>query len=281
MPELPEVESIIRGLQNTLSNLTVTNVTVLKGKIVSSKSNIRNIDDNMIYEFKKLLINSKFQSIKRVSKQLLIETDKSAIVVHLKMTGQLIHTTDETKINKHTCLFLELDDGSYLLYNDIRQFGYVLAFQNLDEASEIIDEYGFDPQYNIINQEEVYTKFSKSKLPLKQILLNQKVICGLGNIYADEVAFDSGILPSRIVNTVTKPEVKKLVNSITRIINHSIEEGGSSISDYILSDGSKGGYVKFHKVYGRKNKPCIICNSKLQTSVIASRTTVYCLKCQK
>jgi formamidopyrimidine-DNA glycosylase len=281
MPELPEVESIRKGLNHTLKGLTVVNSTVLKGKIVSSNSNIRIVDDYKIKEFNQLLLKSQFISVSRKSKQLIIKTDKCDLVIHLKMTGQLIHTFDETRINKHTCVILELSDNSYLIYNDVRQFGYVLACKNYSDTAKLLDTYGYDPQTDTIDNNVVYDKFQKSKSPIKQVLLNQKVICGLGNIYCDEVLFDSQLSPSRLVNTLTYPDVDRLIVSTYKIINHAIAEGGSSISDYMLSDGSKGGYAKFHKVYGRKNRECVNCNANLFTTVLGGRTTVFCGKCQK
>jgi formamidopyrimidine-DNA glycosylase len=284
MPELPEVESIKKSLTNQILNSTILSVEIIRPKIVSSSSNIRTADVLKTNQFITQLLERKIVSIQRKVKNLVITLDNnSIIIVHLKMTGQLLFSSviDSHHINKHTAVIFKLDNGT-LVYNDIRQFGYVLYFDGINDAianGHLISK-AIDPYYDKINAKEVFEKFKLIKKPLKSVFFDQKVICGLGNIYADEVCFDAKVNPIRLTNSLTNTEVNKICDSITKIIHKSIEVGGSSISDYVLSDGSRGGYVEFHKVYGRKGLDCIECGTTLTRIIHVGRSTVFCNDCQ-
>ena len=280
MPELPEVESIKKGLQATIINRVITHVTINKPKIVSSSSNIRVINENKVEEFRSQTINSKILDIKRVAKNLIIELSTGILIIHLKMTGQVVYGLEFA--NKHTCIDFILDDGKHLLYNDIRQFGYVLYFKSYEEAMSkgYLEGYGQDPYTTKLYPRVIHARLSKIKKPIKSVFFDQKVICGLGNIYADEVAFASKILPTKIANQLNYQEVELLTQSITSIIHDAVSKGGSSISDYVLADGSRGSYANYHRVYGRKNQECVNCKTLLSHTKINGRMTVYCHICQ-
>ena len=280
MPELPEVESIKKGLQSSIINKVITHVTIVKPKIVSSSSNIRIINENKVEEFKNKTINAKIIDIKRVAKNLIVELSTGILIIHLKMTGQVVYGSSFA--NKHTCIDFILDDGNHLLYNDIRQFGYVLFFKSYEEAMSkgYLEGYGQDPYTTKLYPRIIHAKLSKIKKPIKSVFFDQKVICGLGNIYADEVAFASRILPTKIANQLNYHEVELLTQSITSIIHDAVSKGGSSISDYVLADGSRGSYANYHQVYGRKNQECVICKTPLSHTKVNGRMTVYCHICQ-
>jgi formamidopyrimidine-DNA glycosylase len=280
MPELPEVESIKKGLQNTIINKVITHVTIFKPKIVSSSSNIRIVNPTKVDEFQTHTINSTILNVSRVAKNLIIELSSGILIIHLKMTGQVIY--GDLLPNKHTCIDFILNDGKHLLYNDIRQFGYVLYFKSYQEAMSqgYLQGYGQDPYTQKLFPKIIHARLSKIKKPIKSVFFDQKVVCGLGNIYSDEVAFDAGILPTKIANELTSREVEILTNSITKIIHDAVSKGGSSISDYVLADGSRGTYASYHKVYGRKNQYCIKCNNLLSHTKVNARMTVFCSICQ-
>lgn len=278
MPELPEVENIRRGLSESIVGTTVLNVTIYNPKTIYSKSNIRKVDMVRVQDFIDNTIGQKILQVSRNSKQLIIKCENNSLIIHLKMTGQLVVTDEISKVNKHTCIVFDLG-GHYLMFNDVRKFGYVLNYLN-DDVESVLDIYGLDPQNDEFKFNEIYSKFRLSKKTLKGMFLDQKIICGVGNIYSDEICFDSSILPTIYINALKPAQIKKIIESTLKIINHSISVGGSSISDYVLADGTRGGYAEFHKVYGRKNKECFKCKTILTGIVLGGRATVFCSKCQ-
>jgi formamidopyrimidine-DNA glycosylase len=280
MPELPEVESIKKGLQATIINRVIKHTTIFKPKIVSSSSNIRTINELKVDEFQVNTIGATILNVSRVAKNLIIELSTGILIIHLKMTGQVVYGNNLA--NKHTCIDFILDDDAHLLYNDIRQFGYVLYFPSYEVAMSqgYLQGYGQDPYTQKLFPKVIHARLSKIKKPIKSVFFDQKVICGLGNIYADEVAFDSGILPTRIASELSAKEVEVLTSSITRIIHDAVSKGGSSISNYVLADGTRGTYANYHKVYGRKNQVCVKCLNLLSNTKVNARMTVFCSICQ-
>jgi formamidopyrimidine-DNA glycosylase len=282
MPELPEVESIRLALINKITNKYITKVLVNKPKIVSSSSNIREVNINKVEEFIDRIVNTKIINVKRVAKNLILELSTGIIIIHLKMTGQVLFG-DNSIINKHTCIEFHLEDNNLFVYNDVRQFGYCLFFENYDQAYSkgYLLGYGIDPYLqDLFDNESIFQQLSKTKKSIKSVFFDQKIICGIGNIYADEISFASHILPNRYANTLSNREVNELCTNANRIIRLAVSYGGSSVSDYRLPDGSKGNYANLHKVYGRKGKDCIECENQLCITKVNGRTTIYCQNCQ-
>jgi formamidopyrimidine-DNA glycosylase len=300
MPELPEVESLRRSLEKVIIGSQIVRVTVKHPKIVSSSGTTRVPNLAKVVEFETDLVGQKIIRLTRRAKNIIIELDSgNCLLVHLKMTGQLVfepldnslqkvlggHPIEESESslpNKHTYIIWELDNGA-LFYNDVRQFGYVLFYSSYQA---ILDDghfgtFGLEPMDEQFTADFLAQKLKDKKTPIKTLFLAQSVVVGLGNIYCDEVCFEAGILPTRMCNTLTKKETKKLYESIKKIIPKAIGEGGSSIANYLLGDGSRGNYARYHNVYGRKGKKCFECNSVLMSTVLAGRTTVYCEICQK
>lgn len=309
MPELPEVESLRMGLSKVLIGKEIKDVKVLMGKLVSGSGTKRFADQNKIKEFQKKLKGKKISSVKRIAKNIIIEMQSGEIVlVHLKMTGQLVFSTSavgreseegtkdsmvagghpitdsytKTLPHKHTHIIFELDNGT-LYYNDVRQFGYVLYFKNMQEAlkQKQFDKIGLEPFDKNFSLKYFKEKISKKNKNIKSVLLEQDVVVGCGNIYADEICFASKVLPSRNCKTLTDTEINLIYKNIPKILSLAIAHGGSSISDYLLADGSRGNYARLHKVYGKSGLPCYVCKNILEKETIATRTTVYCKNCQK
>lgn len=298
MPELPEVESLRRSLKPYIVGKTIHKIIVHKPKLVSGSGTVRQPLEHKKQEFETKPIGAKITDITRVAKNLIIHLNNGQIIlVHLKMTGQLVYQDDKNnKVlgghpievselvlpNQHSHIIFDLDQGS-LYYNDVRMFGYVLLYPNLDTIYQQghFDKIGLDPFDTSFTEEYLYKHLKTKKSKLKTVLLDQSIVTGLGNIYADEVCFRSGILPTRIANTLTKKETHKLYQAITEIIPKAVEMGGSSIANYIMADGSRGTYAREHKVYGKSGKPCVSCKKALQKTIINSRTTVFCKFCQK
>ena len=184
--------------------------------------------------------------------------------------------------SKHTHIIFELTDG-WLFYNDIRQFGYMRYYPagSLDQETHFA-KLGVEPLSKDFQLDDFTKKLQKLKSGvLKKVLLDQKIVVGLGNIYCDEVCFASGILPTRTVNTLTDLEIRKLFTEIKRIIPLAVKHGGSSIANYLLADGKRGNYADFHLVYAKYNQPCVVCGNILSKTKIGGRTTTFCHICQR
>jgi formamidopyrimidine-DNA glycosylase len=298
MPELPEVESLRVSLKPYIIGQSIESVIVHKPKLVSSSGTVRQPLPHKKEEFEKELKGKTITDITRIAKNLLIHLDSGQILlVHLKMTGQLVYQEkgenkalgghpielSETKLpNQHSHIIFELNKGM-LFYNDIRMFGYILLYpdeQSIHRSGHF-DEIGIDPLDEAFTFEYLYQHIHSRKSKLKSLLLGQSIVTGLGNIYADEVCFRAGILPSRLASSLSKKEVKNLYDAIQDVIPIAVSMGGSSVANYIMADGSRGTYAREHKVYGKAGKPCQICGNILQKTIINTRTTVFCQFCQK
>ncbi len=280
MPELPEVESLRLGLEKVLLEQKILAVRILNSKIVSSNGTKRVFSKIKEKEFIENLENKKIISMERRAKNIIFNFDTDEIlIVHLKMTGQLLYGSEQ---NKHTQIIFELERG-VLHYNDVRKFGYVLYYKNLAEAIKFghFKNIGAEPFEKSFTLDYFRENILKKSKKIKTVLLEQSVVVGCGNIYADEVCFASKVLPDRNSKTLNEVEVKSLYQNIKSILKAAIKSGGSSISDYLLPDGSKGGYATSHKVYGKAGTPCSICGNILEKSIVSGRATVYCHTCQK
>ena len=299
MPELPEVESLRLGLKNKIIKSTILNIEILKPKLVSGNGTLRKIDTTKAKEFKKELTGQKILNIKRIAKNLIIELENNKIiVVHLKMTGQLVFIDNKKQRilgghpiiksyasdlpNKHTAIIFKLNSGN-LFYNDVRMFGYVLYFKDFIEAKKygLFKNIGLDPFDKNFTLDYFKTEIKKINRNLKSILLDQKIVTGCGNIYTDEVCFASKVLPDRSCKSLKDKEIESIYKNIKSILKSAIEYGGSSVSDYLLADGSRGNFARFHKVYGKGGEKCKICKNILERKIISGRSTIICKNCQK
>ena len=295
MPELPEVESLRRSLEPYIVGQVIKSVQVFKSKLVSDKGTKRTENLAKVQNFITGLTGQKILSLTRVSKNIIITMESGAIMlVHLKMTGQLVyqpkvgdtvfggHPIESLELpSKHSHIIFELDDG-VLYFNDTRMFGYVLYYPDYGTMQLDHDwsKLGQDPAQGSFDAKQFVEDFGKLSGIVKKNFLDGRGVVGLGNIYADEVCFDAGITPMRTNKSLTQLELKKIVKSINKIIPLAIEQGGSSIANYLLADGSRGNYAHYHKVYNRGGKPCLVCQRDLKSIKLAGRTTVFCLKCQ-
>ena len=304
MPELPEVESLRRGLVPFTVGEKITKVEVLMPKLVSAKGTTRQPSESKTRVFIDGLTGKTIIDIDRRAKNIIFKLDDDSILlVHLKMTGQLvfkghkpssseestiwgghpIQETDDNKLpNKHTYVIFTLQNGT-LYYNDVRQFGYLLYYPNQAEfeAEDHFKDLGLEPFSDEFTFDNFRTELKKRTGQLKKVFLDQKVVVGLGNIYADEVCFEAKVLPMRTIKSLKDSEIQALYNAILRILPLAVKLGGSSVANYLLADGSRGNYAREHKVYGRAGKECQVCGTTLEKVQFAGRTTVYCPVCQK
>lgn len=294
MPELPEVESLRLSLIPFLLGKSITQIQVNNPKLISGKGTRRQPSLEKS-QFIQNLTGEVFHKLERRGKNLIFTFQSGKILlIHLKMTGQLIfqdqkniisggHPLKYTELpNSHTHLIFTLNKG-ILYYNDLRQFGYILYHHTLADFNsqnhfQNLGPEPFSPEFTL---KYFQKSLNKTSSKIKTTLLSQKIISGLGNIYADEVCYKANIHPSRSSASLTQNEIKKLYSAIKNILTKAITKGGTSISDYLHADGSKGNYARYLQVYGRKGQNCQICQETLKSFKLNGRTTVYCPHCQK
>jgi len=269
MPELPEVETIANGLNKRVAGDRIDSVWV-GSKPEPLKSSAAEISST--------LEGAQVERVRRVGKHIVFDlgSGKDAgrqWIVHLGMTGKMLVAAPETEIPKHTHLVAKLASGRELRFVDPRRFG------RLEVRHTGFSGPGAEPLS--IGAEEFARLFHASKAPVKAALLNQKLLHGVGNIYADEALFRAHIRPRRRANTLTKAELRKLQAALQKVLHAAIAAGGSSISDYVDADGEAGFFQIQHRAYGREGKPCLKCKTPIKKIVVGGRGTHYCPRCQK
>jgi formamidopyrimidine-DNA glycosylase len=278
MPELPEVETIANGLNKRVAGDRIESVWVgSKPELLKSTAT----------EISKTLEGAKIERVRRVGKHIVFDLaakdglkskddpakDAPQWIVHLGMTGKMLVATPETELLKHTHLIAKMASGRELRFVDPRRFG------RLEVRQSGFSGPGAEPLQ--INVEDFSRLFHGSKAPIKGALLNQKLLHGVGNIYADEALIRAHIRPRRRANTLTTAELRKLHAAVQKVLHAAIAAGGSSISDYVDADGEEGFFQIQHRAYGREGKPCLKCKTPIKKIVVAGRGTHYCPKCQK
>jgi len=267
MPELPEVETIVRSLQKQIVEKKIVRVRVILRRIIKGDAE----------DFINLVSGTIIQKVWRRGKMLVIDLSKGkSILIHLKLSGQLVWILANAPIVKHTHLILELSGGYQLRYLDVRQFGY-LCLTDASLVGELTPS-GADPLE--ISKDEFNKLIQSRKTRLKPFLLNQSFIAGIGNIYADEILHKAGIHPCQHTYTLNKMQITRLYQVMQEVLRQAIEQKGSSISDYVDSSGQKGNYQEYHQVYQREGQPCFTCHEKITRVKIGSRSSYFCPHCQ-
>jgi len=288
MPELPEVETIARGLAKRVTGEVVESLWLGKKKepLKSTAS-----------EMASTLAHSRIVGVHRMGKHIVFDLEKNGVararssaesevaragksarppqaqwIVHLGMTGRLQVCEPQTEIEKHTHAILRLSSGRELRFVDPRRFGRLSVAADFAAGGVEPLEVGLD---------SFIALFRGRKTPIKSALLNQKLLRGVGNIYADESLFRAGIRPRRRAATITRERLRKLHLAVKEVLQEAIALGGSSISDYVDADGEEGFFQLQHRVYGREGEPCLACKTAVKRVVIAGRSSHYCPKCQK
>jgi len=280
MPELPEVETIARGLHKRVAGDTIQSIW-LGEKPEPLKSSPR--------EIAKVLEHSKILQVRRVGKHIVFDLKQAGKggnrlersgqwVVHLGMTGKMQVTTPDVEIAKHTHAIARLASGREVRFVDPRRFGR-LAVMGARPTAATFQAPGDEP---LESQAERFIElFRGRKTPIKSALLNQKLLSGVGNIYADEALFRAGIRPRRRAASLTRQQLRKLHGAVQEVLREAIALGGSSINDYVNADGEEGFFQLQHRVYGRESEPCLVCGTPIKRVVIAGRSSHYCSHCQK
>ncbi|MBI79841.1 MAG: bifunctional DNA-formamidopyrimidine glycosylase/DNA-(apurinic or apyrimidinic site) lyase [Pseudomonadota bacterium] len=270
MPELPEVEITKRGLEPSLINQIFDNIFIYQ-------ENLRwPIQKNI----KSVLRNKKILSLSRRGKYLLINLENGSLIIHLGMSGSLKFLSKHSIKLKHDHVIFRFCSGSYLTFNDPRRFGSI-HFSKEPNSFWLIKNLGVEPLSDEFNIDFLWKKCKKSKSTIKQLLMNHKVVVGVGNIYASESLFYAGINPRKIAHKISKKKLVLLITEIKTILSKAIKLGGSSIRDFTNSNGKMGYFQQSLVVYNRENEPCVKCNTKIKRVILGQRSSFYCYKCQK
>jgi formamidopyrimidine-DNA glycosylase len=273
MPELPEVETIIRGLEKSIIGRKIINVRVREEKLIAFPEPGDFIVD---------LRGRKISNISRRGKYILINlTANKTLVIHLRMTGQLMVKRRSEFYRKHTHVIFELDDGTDLRFNNTRKFGrlYLVETGKWERVGGL-SKLGPEPLSDELSLNKFKSLFKNRRGKIKSLLLNQRFIAGLGNIYSDEALFMAGIKPGRHVSTLSESEIERLYYAIRNILKLGIEYGGTTLRDYLTASGEKGGFQNKLKVFQRSGEYCPICHSKIVKEKVGGRTSHFCPKCQ-
>ena len=262
MPELPEVETVVRGLRAVLPGRRILNVRLGKTDF---------IDDPAELELQ--LPGSKVVAVRRHGKFIVVELEaangskhESSLLIHLGMTGQIVTCPPEVPVVPHTHVFLGLDDGRELRYTDIRRFGRMGMLASTAHES-VLGKLGLDPLE--MTEEEFRTRIRARRAHIKALLLDQSVLRGMGNIYTDESLWRARIHPRRLGANLSDDEVHRLYGVVQRVLNEAIRLGGSSISDYVDAEGQPGEFQIRHRAYGREGKKCSRCGKKIRRIIVA------------
>jgi formamidopyrimidine-DNA glycosylase len=276
MPELPEVETVATGVHARIHGQTVVGV-----QTSNKPQTFKSPPDEII----EALTGSRIERVHRVGKTIVVDLSRKDLsrkkkpaaqfLVHLGMTGRLLVSTPDTPIPPHTHAILTLSSGKELRFIDPRRFGR-LSIVAPDTKYE-----GPGAEPLTIPLEEFIALFRNRKTPIKAALLNQSLLHGVGNIYADEALFHAGVRPTRHAGRLTRAELARLRDALIKVLTEAIQLGGSSVSDYVDADGVAGFFQLRHHVYSRTGQPCRVCGTNIKRIVIGGRSTHYCPTCQK
>ncbi|MDR1701866.1 MAG: DNA-formamidopyrimidine glycosylase [Sporomusaceae bacterium] len=275
MPEMPEVETIRRTLSPKVTGRRIENIEISLSRLIKYPEPAA---------FQALLLKKTITGLERRGKYLIFQLDSGLImVVHLRMTGQLYYQQGPNRERKaHTHLTITFEDGAQLLYSDVRTFGafYLLPPTETARISglALLGPEPLAPDFTLTYLKE--TILSR-KGKIKSLILNQNLIGGLGNIYADEALFLAGLDPEREGRGLTAAETNLLYNAINKVIQDGIDHGGTTFRDYIDGEGNKGSHQNYLNVYGRYQEPCPNCQTPLSRKKVAGRSSHYCAHCQK
>lgn len=270
MPELPEVETTLRGLHPHMVGNTVE-------EVIIRESRLRWPVNNKII---KKLSGAKIDGMTRRGKYLIIEAETGYAIWHLGMSGSLRMVDEESELLRHDHVDWRLNTGFVLRYSDPRRFGSLHWTQKEPLKHKLLKDLGVEPLSDLFDAEYCYQLARKRSVAIKQFIMNSKIVVGVGNIYANEALFRAGISPKRSVNRVSLERFKGLVASIKFILDNAINQGGTTLRDFVGGDGKPGYFKQQLTVYGRGGEPCTVCNRPLNEIRMGQRATVFCKVCQ-
>ncbi len=270
MPELPEVETVVRALRPLLNGRSFTEIRNYWP---------RHIDRPTFDEMQQRLHGRCITNLSRRGKYILIHLDDGqTLIIHLRMTGHLAVVDDGTAPDKHTHTIFGLDNGQELRFRDPRKFGRVYL---VNAAEEVVGKLGPEPLAPDFTVEVLRGRLQGRKRQLKPLLLEQSFVAGIGNIYADEALFHAKLLPTRTADTLTGKHIVALHDAIQHVLQIGIDREGASIDTYVKPDGEKGDMQNAVLVFRRTGQPCYICSTPIERIILGQRSTHFCPNCQK
>ncbi|MFK7862208.1 MAG: bifunctional DNA-formamidopyrimidine glycosylase/DNA-(apurinic or apyrimidinic site) lyase [Granulosicoccus sp.] len=270
MPELPEVETTRRGIQPYLLNQNIARLEIFDRRLrwpVPAEV--------------QALQGATVTAIDRRGKYLLIRVKAGTAIVHLGMSGSLRVCTQQEPRRKHDHFEITTTAGSIIRYHDPRRFGCLLWQAVDDPEHSLLSKLGPEPLSDEFDGLHLFKSTRKRQVAIKNLIMNSQIVVGVGNIYASESLFMSGIRPGRAARRVTRKECDTLVSTIKEVLHHSITQGGTTLRDFVNSDGNPGYFAQSLNVYGREGEPCQQCGAQIRQRVIGQRSTFYCNQCQK
>ncbi|MFD0712315.1 DNA-formamidopyrimidine glycosylase [Paenibacillus sp. GCM10027626] len=273
MPELPEVETVRRTLNELVAGKTIASVSVMLPRIIQRPAEPE--------QFADALAGHTIQRVERRGKFLKLMLDGLVLVSHLRMEGRYGVFPGDEPVEKHTHVIFHFTDGMELRYKDVRQFGTMHVFADGEEgALPPLNKLGIEPLADDFTLERLTGLLARRTTKIKPLLLNQSYVVGLGNIYVDEALFTAGVHPERAADSLQPEEWEKLHSAVRITLQRAVEAGGSSVKSYVNGQGEMGMFQHELLVYGRKNEPCHTCGAPIVKIVVGGRGTHYCGKCQ-
>ena len=270
MPELPEVETTLRGVSPYLVGHTIA-------KVIVRDARLRWPVPDTVHD----LEGHKVESTARRGKYLLIRAAPGTLLLHLGLSGSLRVTDAATPWRKHDHVALEMDTGLHIRLHDPRRFGAFLMVEGAVESHPLLAELGPEPLGDGFTAAYLHSQTQGRTAPIKQVIMDSHVVVGVGNIYACESLFMAGIHPAKAAGKVTKPRLQALVTAIKEVLAASIEMGGTTLRDFLRETGEPGYFKQTLRVYDREGQPCLVCRTPVRRIVQSNRSTFFCPKCQK
>ncbi|MEJ2308546.1 MAG: bifunctional DNA-formamidopyrimidine glycosylase/DNA-(apurinic or apyrimidinic site) lyase [Gammaproteobacteria bacterium] len=270
MPELPEVETTRRGIEPHILGRRITAVEVRQPRLRYP------VPDDLARQ----LEGTTVRSVERRGKYLLIRTGKRQLMIHLGMSGSLRMTDRDRPPRKHDHLDIRFGDR-VLRFHDPRRFGLVLLLDGKPEAHPLLASLGPEPLSASFDPDYLYRVSRNRKVAIKNLIMNSHLVVGVGNIYASEALFLSGIHPNRAASRISRGRYEKLVRAIREVLQNAIEEGGTTLRDFVREKGQPGYFARRLNVYGKAGEACPVCGSTIVSKVIGQRSSFYCPQCQK
>ena len=277
MPELPEIETVKLGIEKTVSGHVINSTKIFRRDLRFP------INENL----EKSILNKKVLGVGRRSKYLLFFLDeKTTLVLHLGMSGKInvsIKSESEYIVKKHDHLMMSFDNGFLLIYNDPRRFGFVETIEGNYTDYKRFKYMGIEPLSKYFDGKHLWYKINNSSRTIKNILMDQRVVAGLGNIYVSEALWDSEIKPTRTGNKMSLDDCNQLVVSIKKVLDKAIRFGGTTLKDFRQIGGEVGYFQNKLQVYGKEGQTCFRrkCKGTVEKTIISGRSTFYCSTCQK
>jgi formamidopyrimidine-DNA glycosylase len=270
VPELPEVETVVRDLRPLLVGRSFHKIEVGRKPLRHKWSRAWHAQ----------LLGQRVEAIGRRGKWILIDLGEPWLLVHLGMTGQFTVAAAESPRELHTHLVFTLDNANELRFRDVRRFGSVALYANRQLLDEVFVDNRLGPEPFDLDATYWYESLQSTRRSLKAILLDQSIVAGVGNIYADESLFEAKLHPATLGQTLTPKQAEKLRHAVVAVLTRAIEQRGSSIRDYVGGSGLKGQFQDEFRAYGRTGEPCSRCRTPIAKITLAGRSTHFCPKCQ-